>query len=128
MNLIPTEETGMRNLSDDIEDGLEPPVEDPQELVGKRFDFRVVIESARLPENLCKDTYVEYTIQNEEKKTKDVFKTKTISGVHPNPAYNYDERHTFEVLSEMQLNYLINGTICFKVYGYDDNRNREKSQ
>lgn len=78
MNLIPTEETGMRNLSDDIEDGLEPPVEDPQELVGKRFDFRVVIESARLPENLCKDTYVEYTIQNEEKKTKDVFKTKTV--------------------------------------------------
>jgi len=61
---------GQRNLSEDIEDGIEPPVEDPSELIGRRFDFRVVIESARLPENLCKDTFVEYTIQNEDKKQK----------------------------------------------------------
>lgn len=47
-------------MSEDIEDGLEPPVEDPIELIGKRFDFRVVIDGGKLPENLCKDTFVEY--------------------------------------------------------------------
>ncbi|CAD8078169.1 unnamed protein product [Paramecium primaurelia] len=124
VNLIPTDETGQRNLSEDIEDGIEPPVEDPSELVGRRFDFRVSIESARLPENLCKDTYVEYSIQVEEKK-KESFKTKTLTGAHPNPIYNYDQQHTFDQLSEAQLNYLINGTICFKVYGYDENKNKD---
>ena len=59
---------GGRNLSDDIEDGLEPAVDDPVELIGKRFDFRVVIEVAKLPETLCKDTFVEYSIQIDNKK------------------------------------------------------------
>ena len=43
VNLIPTDETGTRNLSEDIEDGLEPAVKDPAELLEKRFDFRVII-------------------------------------------------------------------------------------
>ena len=68
VNLIPTDDTGTRNLSDDIEDGLEPAVDDPTELQGKRFDFRVVIDGAKLPENLCKDTFVEYSIQIDNKK------------------------------------------------------------
>lgn len=63
VNLLPTDDTGQRNLSDDIDDSLEPAVEDPVELLGKRFDFRIVIQNAKLSETLCKDTFVEYAIQ-----------------------------------------------------------------
>ncbi len=37
-------------------------IEDPMELLERRLDFRVIIESAILPENFCKDTFVEYAI------------------------------------------------------------------
>ena len=82
MNLIPTDDTGTRNLSEDIEEGLEPAVEDPNELLGKRFDFRVIIGLAKLPETLCKDTYVEYTVQTGDNKKISTFKTKTVKNFH----------------------------------------------
>lgn len=82
VNLIPTDDTGTRNLSEDIEEGLEPAVEDPSELLGKRFDFRVIIGLAKLPETLCKDTYVEYSVQTGDNKKISTFKTKTVNNIY----------------------------------------------
>ena len=69
---------GSRNLSEDIEEGLEPAVEDPAELLGKRFDFRVIIGNGKLPETLCKDTYVDYAIQINDQKKIQSYKTKIV--------------------------------------------------
>ena len=37
-------------------------IEDPNELLDRRLDFKVVIESATLPPHMCKDSYVEYSL------------------------------------------------------------------
>lgn len=37
-------------------------IEDPNELIGKRVDFNIVIESACLPEYFCTDTFAEYRL------------------------------------------------------------------
>lgn len=65
-------------MSEDIEEGLEPAVEDPMELLGKRFDFRVIIGAGKLPENLCKDTFVEYSVQIADNKRVQSFRTKIV--------------------------------------------------
>ena len=32
------------------------------DLLTRRIDFKVKIESAKLPDNFCRDTYVEYSV------------------------------------------------------------------
>ncbi len=61
INLIPTDETGQKNIEDSMDDDGEY-IEDPMELLDRRLDFRVLVESAILPESFCKDTFVEYSI------------------------------------------------------------------
>ncbi len=40
-------------------------IENPDELLGKRLDFKVGIFSATLPPTFCKDTYIQYDLMNE---------------------------------------------------------------
>ncbi len=62
---MPTDEEGIKNISDQMdEDG--DLIDDPiQELLGRRLDFNVVIENAKLPNNFCTDTYIEYSLLSE---------------------------------------------------------------
>ncbi len=45
MNIIPTDELGERNLAEEMDNDCEL-IEDPNELLDKRLDFKVIIESA----------------------------------------------------------------------------------
>ena len=63
VNLVPTDKTGVRNLSEDVDNDLIEEVGDPMELMGGRFDFNVFIESASIDEYPCHDVYVEYSLQ-----------------------------------------------------------------
>ena len=68
VNLIPTDETGKRNLSHECDDGLIEEIEDPNQLLNKRLDFLVVIDNINIEENPSYDCYVEYSVQQEGKK------------------------------------------------------------
>ncbi len=61
VNLIPTDEEGLKNIGEEMDNEADF-IEDPEELIGKRLDFRVVIDSALLPDHFCRDTYVEYSM------------------------------------------------------------------
>ena len=76
VKVIPTDEKGEKNLSTEMEEKGEI-IEDPEELLGKRFDFNIAIENAVLPENICLDVFAEYTLNmgGENKKT---FKTNVV--------------------------------------------------
>lgn len=75
INLIPTDETGEINLSNQMEE-TEESVE-PEQLVGKPLYFRIVIEKAKIPDNYS-NIYVEYDIKlNPDHK--ETFRTKIVS-------------------------------------------------
>lgn len=78
MDIIPTDETGTKNLAEEMDENGEV-IEDPNELLDKRLDFKVVIDSSTLPPHMCKDSYVEYSLmtQNGDQKT---FRTEVIKG------------------------------------------------
>lgn len=61
VNLIPTDSEGIKNLGEEMDES-DDTFEDPKELLGKRFDFKVIIESGKLPDNFCKNVYCEYKI------------------------------------------------------------------
>jgi hypothetical protein len=43
-------------------------IDDPNELIGKKLEFIIQIDSAELPENFCQDTYCEYSLLTEDGK------------------------------------------------------------
>ena len=79
MNVIPTDEMGERNLAEELEKNgeIDFVFEEPRDLIGKRLDFLVKIDYAILPESLCKDSYVEYTIIENES-TSTVYQTEQV--------------------------------------------------
>ncbi len=85
VNLIPTDEKGEKNLSEDQDTEA---IESPEELLGKKMHFKVVIDGARLPENFCTDTYVEYSIL-ENGKNYVARRTEQILGKNYKPDYKY---------------------------------------
>lgn len=60
--MIPCDETGERNLALEMEEAGEDMIDDPQQLLGKEMYFKIKIGSATLPDNFCRDTYIEYAI------------------------------------------------------------------
>ena len=61
VKVVPTDEKGEINLSSEMEEKGEY-IDDPNDLLGKRFDFNLFIETASLPENICTDVFAEYTL------------------------------------------------------------------
>jgi hypothetical protein len=53
------------NLGEDLDEESDV-IEDPSELLDKRVDFLIVIESLKLPDNF-KNAYVEYDIIDSKK-------------------------------------------------------------
>lgn len=77
VKVVPTDEKGEKNLSSEMEENGEY-IDDPNELLGKRFDFKVIIENAVLPENICTDVYAEYTLNFGNGK-KGIFQTNIVT-------------------------------------------------
>lgn len=108
--MIPTDETGTKNLSE-IMEGEGEFIDDPmKDLLGKRLDFLIKIEVAKLPQDFCRDTFVEYSILSEENKF-EKFRTQIIPGKNCNPNYNYSKQHTYSKVSEKTLDYLMNSNV-----------------
>ncbi len=76
VKVIPTDEKGEKNLSNEMEEKGEY-VDDPNELLEKRFDFNIAIENGILPENICTDVYAEYSL-NVDGGNKKTFQTNIV--------------------------------------------------
>ena len=107
VGVIPTDETGEADMCPE-----ELWVDDSSELIGKSIDFNIIIEKASgLPENLCKDTYVEYSWNFEN------YGTKIVTGVDINPKFGYKYHMKIDYVTEDLLKYFETDAITFKVYG-----------
>jgi hypothetical protein len=114
---VPTDPTGTD----------EPPEElitdNPDDLIDNRLDFLVQITRCKdLPEDLCRDVYVEYTFYLDPEK----HRTVVISGKNRNPEFNYSKHHTVENVTDMLVEYLKKECIFFKVYGFADVKPKQK--
>jgi hypothetical protein len=116
VNLMPTDEKGVRNLTDSImnEDDY---IEDPGDLEGRRLDFLVKIESASFKDQDFKDCYVEYELLDDSM-TLCRYKTNIIYGIKKEIKLNYLRHHHFKKVNEKVIQYLLNGVICFRVCGF----------
>ena len=107
-------------------------IDDPlKDIMGKRLDFLVKIDCAKLPPDFCRDSFVEYALMNEELKFEN-FRTPVMTGKNQNPNYLYNKLHFYKNVSDKILDYLMNSNvnlikfinnffqITFYVYGYED--------
>lgn len=114
VNILPTDETGWEEPSEDIIPNQ------PEDLIGKRIDFVVIIEKAMdLPDNFWRDVYWEYTFFLDDQ----VYTTPVIPNKHRNPVFDYRYHHSL-IVTENTVKYLKNNAICLKVYGYPDNEHK----
>ena len=111
VNVIPLDANGSTEIDDaDLPD-------EPEDLLNRRIDFMVRIERATgLPNDFCRDVFVEYSIYDDETK----FKTNVVEGKNRNPEFGYEKRHTQSVVTEGFLKYIKDEVIAFKVYGFPD--------
>lgn len=94
-------------------------IDDPKELLGQRLDIVIQIKSARLPLDLCTDSYIEYEMATDGKcQNYETFRTQQVMGRNQNPQYNYRRHHTFEIVTEEVIQYLQTKNICFCAYAY----------
>lgn len=108
--MIPTDETATKNLSDLME-GEGEYIDDPvKDILGKRLDFLIKIEQGKLPQDFCKDSFVEYSLMNEENKYEN-YRTETVSGKIPNPLFNYSKHHFYKSVTDKLLDYLMNSNV-----------------
>lgn len=118
VNIIPTDETGK---ADECPEELM--VDEPEQLIGKRIDFNIVINKAEnLPEMLSKNVYVTYQwyLENDE------FRTEHSDAVDPNPVFNYKHHMTIDYVTEDLLKYFKHDALTFKVYGTPTNEKFRK--
>jgi hypothetical protein len=108
VDVKPTDETGE---AEEAPDEILP--EEPEDLIGKRIDFNIVVNKANnLPDSLCKDTFVKYGFYLDRPE-----QTKTIAGTDSSPTYNYKHHYTIDCVTEDMIKYFNNDAICFKVFG-----------
>lgn len=114
VNILPTDETGWEEPPEDIIPNQ------PEDLIGKRIDFVVIIEKAmELPENFWRDVYWEYSFFLDDQ----IYTTPVIPNKHRNPVFDYRYHHSL-IVTENTVKYLKNNAICLKVYGYPDNEHK----
>ena len=98
--------------SEDLPDELL--VEEPEELLGKEIFFRVDIESGQgLPNDTCKDVFVEYIFKHEPEMK---YQTPNCPGKNANPKFDYKKQHRIDALSEYHLDYFKDGNVSHIVF------------
>lgn len=91
--------------------------DDPEDLIDQRIDFNMKIKQITdLPQDLCRDTYVEYQFYLDQTK----YKTKVVEGRERNPVYDYSHQHTVETVTDNLVKYLKEKCVTFRVYGFAD--------
>lgn len=115
VNITPVNPDGSEDL-DFIPD-------EPTDLIDQRIDFIVAIDKATdLPEDLCRDIYVEYQFYLDQAK----YKTEISPGKSRSPDINYKKQHTVEIVTKMLVDYLEKDVMVFRVYGFADVKPKAK--
>lgn len=115
IELYPTDILGTCNMAENI-DTLTNYIEDPGDLIGRRLDFILKINSAIFPGNQYKDVFVEYELRGSDGKMES-FRTNTIFGTKCHPKFRYSFHHVVEKLDGEGLEYLLNGEIGLRIFG-----------
>ena len=116
-NIIPVDTNGIDEYPEELIS------DEPMDLVGNRLDFIVEITKAfELPEDFCKDVMCEYSFYLDEQK----YTTTKVLGKNSSPLFDYRKHHIMEYCSENFVNYLLNDTICFKLFAYPDVKRKEE--
>lgn len=116
LNITPVNPDGTSEDLDFIPD-------EPSDLIDQRIDFVVdIIKAYDLPEDLCRDIYVEYSFYLDPTK----YKTGVIVGKERSPAINYKKQHTVEIVTKMLVEYLEKEVMVFRMYGFADVKERKK--
>ncbi|XP_077982390.1 kinesin-like protein KIF28 isoform X2 [Glandiceps talaboti] len=93
-------------------------VDDPQELLGKPYYFKVTIRNADVNKaRYSKGLFVKYKVYNEDSYTQ----TKTLSGTL-SPEWNHSRVIAFPSVSQDHLDYFENGSITFLLYGVQEDQ------
>ena len=103
-DIIPVDDDG--NVFDEIPD-------DPMELIGQPLNFRVFIKEAKdLPENFCKEVYVEYTsfFDNVANKTKICLEKSK------NPVFEEYFEHRIEYLTKDDIDLILRDKVNYLFY------------
>ncbi|KAL4444820.1 hypothetical protein ABPG74_016028 [Tetrahymena malaccensis] len=120
VGVIPCDETGEKNLAKEMEEEEGSDViEDPKQLLGKEMYVKITISSAVLPDNFCRDTFVEYNLMDQDGKMQ-TFRTETIVGKNSRPNYTFQRIHYYSSISEEHLDYFQNKNLIFKVLGLEE--------
>lgn len=121
VNIVPVGPEG--EAIEDMADELIP--EEPEELLDQSLNYVVQINKAlSLPDNFCRDPYVEYSLFLSE----DKYRTNVAVGKQKDPEFNYAKQHTQECVTENFLKYLKDETMTFKVYGYPDVKKKDEKK
>ncbi len=112
---FPTDASGEGEID---ENDLPEDPDDTSFLLGKQMTFRMHVDGAKeLPKDLCKNVFVTYVLNLDKKRT---FRTEDHEGKTQSPTFNFKQVHRIDFVTPGFLNYLTNGQVCFKVYGYPD--------
>lgn len=101
------------------ENGVDEPEDDvfcdePHELVGKKVNFKVEINDAEdLPADLCKNSYVTYSLKYEPDT---VYQTEKCDGLNQKPSFNYGKVHSVDCVSDYIIEYFQSSSIGFQVW------------
>lgn len=118
VNLIPVDEN-LQELDEDHE-FFDDFIDDPNDLIGKRVDFIVIIGKAVLEKHHFKNIFVEFSIEvpdKEGKMEKKTFQTKTIDGKELQTDFGYKKHFTYMTFSKEILDYLMKSNVCFEMKG-----------
>jgi len=77
-----------------------------------------------LPEDLCRDVYVEYSFYLDPAK----YRTEVSIGNNRSPEIDYKHKHTVEIVTKMLVDYLEQEVMVFRVYGFADVKSKPKKE
>ena len=118
MDIIPTDENG--NDSPHFK-------EDPQELLAKNLHFKVYFkECIGLPDNFNKGLRIEYTSFHDN----NIYKTQVHNANEGEGNIDINEsfQHSFEYLTQEDIDFLIDDKLCIKVYGFEEVEKKGKNK
>lgn len=75
-----------------------------------------------MPEDLCRDIYVEYSFYLDPTK----YRTEVVKGNNRSPTIAYRKQHTVEIVTKMLVDYLEKDVMVFRVYGFADVKAKPK--
>lgn len=115
MQIIPCSKSGKPNSTEEY-------LDDPSELLGKEFTFKIVTRSLNIKKaRFSKGLFVKYKVFKDE----DYVKTDTIKGTLT-PEFKHTKIYHFPKITQEHLDFFENGCVSFLVYGIQEDTSGDK--